>query len=66
METFGEDPDLVTKMVTAQVVAFQNGRDGLNTGAIVACMKHFPGAGPQMEGKDTSPIISSAETRKFT
>lgn len=25
-------------------------------------MKHFPGAGPQMEGKDTSPIISSEET----
>lgn len=62
METFGEDPDLVTRMVTAQVVAFQNGRDGLNTGSIVACMKHFPGAGPQMEGKDTSPIISSEET----
>lgn len=62
METFGEDPDLVTQMVTAQVVAFQNGRDGLNAGSIVACMKHFPGAGPQMEGKDTSPIISSEET----
>lgn len=62
METFGEDPDLVTQMVTAQVVAFQNGKDGLNTGSIVACMKHFPGAGPQMEGKDTSPIISSEET----
>lgn len=62
METFGEDPDLVTQMVTAQVVAFQNGRNGLNTGSIVACMKHFPGAGPQMEGKDTSPIISSEET----
>lgn len=62
METFGEDPNLVTQMVTAQVVAFQNGRDGLNTGSIVACMKHFPGAGPQMEGKDTSPIISSEET----
>lgn len=62
METFGENPDLVTQMVTAQVVAFQNGRDGLNTGSIVACMKHFPGAGPQMEGKDTSPIISSEET----
>ena len=62
METFGEDPDLVTQMVTAQVVAFQNGGDGLNTGSIVACMKHFPGAGPQMEGKDTSPIISSEET----
>ena len=62
METFGEDPDLVTSMVTTQVVAFQNGSDGLNAGAIVACMKHFPGAGPQMDGKDTSPIISSEET----
>ena len=62
METFGEDPDLVTQMVTAQVVAFQNGADGLNSGSIVACMKHFPGAGPQMDGKDTSPIISSEET----
>jgi beta-glucosidase len=61
METFGEDPDLVTQMVTAQVVAFQNGADGLNLGSIVACMKHFPGAGPQMDGKDTSPIISSEE-----
>lgn len=62
METFGEDPDLVTQMVTAQVVAFQNGSEGLNSGSIVACMKHFPGAGPQMDGKDTSPIISSEET----
>ncbi len=62
METFGEDPDLVTQMVTSQVIAFQNGTEGLNTGSIVACMKHFPGAGPQMEGKDTSPIISSEET----
>lgn len=62
METFGEDPDLVTEMVTAQVVAFQNGSEGLNEGSIVACMKHFPGAGPQMDGKDTSPIISSEES----
>ena len=62
METFGEDPDLVTEMVKAQIVAFQNGADGLNSGSIAACIKHFPGAGPQMEGKDTSPIISSEET----
>jgi beta-glucosidase len=65
METFGEDPDLVTRMVTAQVIAFQNGADGLNTGSIVACMKHFPGAGPQMDGKDTSPIISSEEMMRI-
>lgn len=62
METFGEDPDLVTQMTVAQVVAFQNGSDGLNDGSIIACMKHFPGAGPQMEGKDTSPIISTEES----
>ncbi|MCF0228778.1 MAG: glycoside hydrolase family 3 C-terminal domain-containing protein [Parasporobacterium sp.] len=62
METFGEDPDLVTQMVTAQIVAFQNGTEGVNEDGIVACIKHFPGAGPQMEGKDTSPIISSEES----
>ena len=62
METFGEDPDLVTSMVRAQIVAFQNGEDGLNPDGIVACIKHFPGAGPQMDGKDTSPIVSDEET----
>lgn len=62
METFGEDPDLVTQMVRAQIVAFQNGEDGLNPQCIVACIKHFPGAGPQMDGKDTSPIVSDEET----
>lgn len=62
METFGEDPDLVTQMVRAQIVAFQNGQDGLNPDGIVACIKHFPGAGPQMDGKDTSPIVSDEET----
>ena len=62
METFGEDPDLVTAMTRAQVVAFQNGTDGLNTESIVACLKHFPGAGPQMDGKDTSPIVADEDT----
>ena len=62
METFGEDPDLVTQMTRAQVVAFQNGTEGLNTESIIACLKHFPGAGPQMDGKDTSPIVSDEET----
>ncbi len=62
METFGEDPDLVTEMVKAQIVAFQNGADGLNPDGIVACIKHFPGAGPQMDGKDTSPIVADEDT----
>ena len=62
METFGEDPDLVTEMVTAQIVAFQNGTEGINPEGIVACIKHFPGAGPQMDGKDTSPLVADEET----
>ena len=62
METFGEDPDLVTRMVRAQIVAFQNGDQGVNPDGIVACIKHFPGAGPQMDGKDTSPIVADEET----
>ena len=62
METFGEDSDLVTAMTRAQVIAFQNGSEGINTESIVACLKHFPGAGPQMDGKDTSPIVSDEDT----
>ena len=62
METFGENPDVVTEMVKAQIVAFQNGADGVNEDGIVACIKHFPGAGPQMDGKDTSPIVSDEES----
>ncbi len=62
METFGEDPDLVTEMVVAQVTGFQNGTDGLNSDSIIACIKHFPGAGPQMEGIDMAPIVSTEES----
>ncbi len=62
METFGEDPELVTQMVTAQIIAFQNGTEGVNPDGIVACIKHFPGAGPQMDGKDTSPLVADEET----
>ncbi len=62
METFGEDPELVTEMIVAQIEGFQNGRDGLNADAIIACIKHFPGAGPQMEGIDMAPIVSTEES----
>ena len=62
METFGEDPDFVTEMTVAQVIGFQAGSEGLNEDSIIACMKHFPGAGPQMEGVDMAPIISTEES----
>ncbi len=61
METFGEDPDLVSEMVAVQVEAYQAGI-GLNPDSVIACIKHFPGAGPQMEGIDMAPIVSSLET----
>jgi len=61
METFGEDPDLVSEMVVAQVEAYQAGI-GLGPDSVMACIKHFPGAGPQMEGIDMAPIVSSLET----
>ena len=61
METFGEDPDLVAEMVVAQVEAYQAGTT-LNPESVMACVKHFPGAGPQMEGIDMAPIVSSTET----
>lgn len=62
METFGEDPELVTQMVRAQIVAYQDGADGLNENSIIACIKHFPGAGPQMDGLDQAPIVSTEES----
>lgn len=61
METFGEDPDLVSAMVKAQVEAYQAGTE-LSTDSVLACVKHFPGAGPQMEGIDMAPIVATAET----
>lgn len=60
METFGEDPELVAKMVGIQVEAFQNGRE-LNSRSILTTAKHFPGSGPQMEGVDMAPIVASLE-----
>lgn len=65
METFGEDADLVTRMVRAQIIGFQNGADGLNEDAIIACIKHFPGSGPQMDGIDMAPIVSDEDTLQY-
>ena len=48
--TFGEDADLVSKMVKAYIRGFQGKTLGPDS---VACMtKHFPGGGPQLKGED--------------
>ena len=48
--TFGEDADLSAEMTAAYIRGFQGETLGKDS---VACMtKHFPGAGPQMDGED--------------
>jgi beta-glucosidase len=52
--TFGENAHHVAKHVKAEIEGFQGGRGngGLRNG-IAATMKHFPGAGPADDGKDS-------------
>ena len=50
MHTFGEDGELAARLVAAYVRGFQGEELGPQS---VACMtKHFPGAGPQLDGED--------------
>ena len=49
-ETFGEDAELVSRMLRGYITGFQGEALGP---ASVACMtKHFPGGGPQLHGED--------------
>jgi beta-glucosidase-like glycosyl hydrolase len=48
--TFGQDPALAGRLVTAYLRGFQGARLGPES---VACItKHFPGGGPQKDGED--------------
>jgi beta-glucosidase len=48
--TFGEDADVVARLVTAYIEGMQGESLGPQS---VACMtKHFPGGGPQLDGED--------------
>lgn len=50
--TFGEDPDLASRLVEAYVAGFQNGDRGLNRGSVVAVVKHWVGYGAAVDGFD--------------
>lgn len=63
-EDFGENADLVAEMVRAEVEAFQAGTE-LNENSVMSTTKHFPGAGPQMDGMDMAPIVTTAETLEY-
>lgn len=53
--TFGEDADLVSDLVTACLEGLQGGSGTAGDGheSVSAVTKHFPGAGPEMDGEDS-------------
>ncbi|HEY1469306.1 MAG TPA: glycoside hydrolase family 3 N-terminal domain-containing protein [Candidatus Acidoferrum sp.] len=50
--TFGEDADTAKRMVEAYVVGAQNGASGLNSGSVIAVVKHWAGYGAAKDGWD--------------
>ena len=50
LQTFGQDPDLITAYATAYLDGFQG--DALTAESVACVTKHFPGAGPQRDGED--------------
>ncbi len=51
--TFGEDAGVAKSMVEAYVSGIQNGSDGLNSGSVVAVVKHWAGYGAAKDGWDS-------------
>jgi beta-glucosidase len=51
-ETFGEDAGIAKRMVEGYVAGIQNGSDGLNSGSVVAVVKHWAGYGAAKGGWD--------------
>lgn len=50
LQTFGADPALVAAYTRAYLEGFQG--PALGVGGIACVTKHFPGAGPQLDGED--------------
>jgi beta-glucosidase len=50
--TFGEDAEIAKRMVEGYVAGIQDGTDGLNTGSVVAVVKHWAGYGAAKGGWD--------------
>ncbi len=63
-ECYGEDAALATQMVVAAIEGLQGGKE-LTPESVMACVKHFPGSGPQTAGRDGSPIILSDDSAKM-
>lgn len=50
--TFGEDAEVAKRMVHAYVSGIQNGDKGLNSGSVIAVVKHWAGYGAEKDGWD--------------
>ncbi len=61
-ETYGEDVETAKAMVQAAITGLQGGTEGVNENGLIACVKHFPGSGPQTGGVDGSPLVFDDET----
>ena len=61
-ETYGEDAETAKAMVKAAVTGLQNGTEGISENSVMACVKHFPGSGPQTAGQDGTPLVFDDET----
>ncbi|MBR5111748.1 MAG: glycoside hydrolase family 3 C-terminal domain-containing protein [Clostridia bacterium] len=60
-ECYSEDTEVVQKLIAVAVETLQNG-SGLTADSVMACVKHFPGAGAQTGGVDGSPLTISEDT----
>jgi beta-glucosidase len=50
LQTFGEDPELTSKLGAAYIRGFQGAE--LGPDSVATMTKHFPGGGPQLDGED--------------
>ncbi|KJQ52791.1 Periplasmic beta-glucosidase precursor [Microbacterium sp. SA39] len=50
LDTFGEDAELTSRLVTSYIRGFQGTE--LGTNSVATMTKHFPGGGPQKDGED--------------
>lgn len=60
-ECYSEDTEVVKKLIAIAVQALQDG-DTLTAESVMACVKHFPGAGAQTGGVDGTPLTISEDT----
>ncbi|WP_200883607.1 glycoside hydrolase family 3 protein [Chelonobacter oris] len=51
--TFGENADIVKRMVKAYIEGMQNGSRGLHSGSVVSVVKHWVGYGAAQDGWDS-------------